>query len=153
MEDHREEELCDHCGAKVVEYKHGLSKGLVASLVTFAQRGDAMKLAEAGLTYPQRCNFQKLRYWELVEKVGDPAGKGGTWRLTEQGKKFLSGAVGLPHQVWTYRGRVRRYEGAEVTIRDVFKGEWRYTYRPEYAREAQPIAETPPARLMQRELI
>jgi hypothetical protein len=153
VEDHREEEICEHCGAKVVEYKHGLSKGLIVSLVTFAQHGEVGKLSELELSYSQRCNFQKMRYWELVEKVGDPDGKGGTWRLTDQGKRFLSGAVGLPKYVWTYRAKVRRYEGAEVSVGDVFKGEWRYKYRPEYAREAQPVAETPPARLMQRELI
>ncbi len=49
--------------------------------------------------------------------------------------------MGLPKYVWTYRAKVRRYEGAEVSIGDVFKGEWRYKYRPEYAREAQPVAD------------
>ena len=59
------EAICETCGAKVVEYKHGLSKGLVRTLYIIAKAeppGQPVAMADLKLTYSQRCNSQKLRY-------------------------------------------------------------------------------------------
>lgn len=69
---------CETCGAKLVEYKHGLSKGLCRSLIQVAvtfKDTKAHEIKEMGLDYNHRCNFQKLKYWGLVEKVGEQTGK------------------------------------------------------------------------------
>ena len=78
-------EECAHCGAKMVEYKHGLNKGLVVGLRAIAKAGwtgSAVDLKGLHLTHSEWDNFQKLRYWDLVSKVGGK--KGGKWRITER---------------------------------------------------------------------
>lgn len=132
------EHICEECGAKVVEYKHGLSIGLVRVLYLMAraaEHGYPVHMADLKLTYSQRCNSQKLRYWYLIEKVGDPDGKGGDWLVTQRGREFLKGAISLPKNVWTFRGDTVRYEGRSRYIEQVTDG-WKW--RPDYAREAIP---------------
>lgn len=129
--------VCETCGAKLVEYKHGLSKGLCRSLIQVAvafKDTKAHEIKDMGLDYNHRCNFQKLRYWRLVEKVGEQTGKGGLWRITETGKEFIQGKISLPKFVWTYRGKVERYDGEHITIFDVSDG-WKS--RSEYAKESK----------------
>jgi hypothetical protein len=133
------DDLCPHCGAKMVEYKHGLSKGLARALwytLRIVKDCSNFEIASIGMDYTHRCNFQKLRYWGIVEKVGDSAGKGGIWRITESGLSFAKGEIKLQHFAWTYRGEVQRHEGELIGITDIAEG-WKY--RPEYAREAKAV--------------
>jgi hypothetical protein len=130
--------ICETCGAKVVEYKHGLSKGLVRVLYLIAQAGlpgSTISMSEVKLTYSQRCNSQKLRYWYLIEKVHDELSKGGDWRITQRGSDFLQGKISLPQYVWTFHGEQVRYEGRYRYI-DQVTGGWKW--RPDYGREAIP---------------
>jgi len=130
--------ICEHCGAKVVEYKHGLSKGLLRTLFKMAkaqQLKAPVSMCDLDLTYSERCNAQKLKYWGLIVKAGDPTGKGGDWYVTLAGKEFLRGDTVLRHSVWTYRGEVMRFEGRLQDISTITGG-WRW--RPDYAREAEP---------------
>ena len=128
---------CHHCGAKMVEYKHGLSKGLCRSLAKvvtkFGERAMfGQDIAQMGLKSSEYCNFQKLRYWGLVVKVGDDGGKGGKWRVTRKGMDFVSGNLTVPRFVWTYRGRVERVSDKMISIEQVTQG-WKF--RRDYARE------------------
>ena len=132
-----EPKTCPTCGAKMVEYKHGLSKGLCRALAkAWSAFSDTQphEISEMGLDYNHRCNFQKLRYWGLVEKVGDPTGKGGRWRVTSDGVKFLMGALRVQKAVWTYRGDAVRFEGPMVSHSDVTGG---WELRTDFARNAQ----------------
>lgn len=129
---------CVTCGANIVEYKHGLSKGLLRAFARFVMKtrgqvGREVEFHDLGLDYNHGSNFQKLRYWALIEKIGDAESKGGLWALTEQGKIFATGAISLPRFAWSYRGDFVRYEGSKIFIGDVTGG-WRY--RPDYAAEA-----------------
>lgn len=127
---------CECCGAKMVEYVHVLSKGLVRCLAKLAVAGggplsiaDDLKLSKSEYT-----NFGKLQYWQLVEHADPQVERGGIWKLTTAGWAFVSGELALQPRVWTYRGRVVRFENAAITI-DQVTGGWKY--RPEYAREAR----------------
>lgn len=130
----KERKTCSECGAKTVRYRHSFSKGLARSLmIWFLKFGEEPgEIRDAGFTYSQRANFQKLRYWELIEKVGDPKGKGGTWKLTKTGVAVLAGAL-LHKNAWTYRGETQTFDGPSVTMTSLIDG-WKF--RPEYAREA-----------------
>ena len=130
--------ICETCGAKVVEYKHGLSKGLLRTLYKMAvaqQTRSPVSMSEVDLTYSQRCNAQKLRYWRLIVKAGDPESKGGDWYVTDRGRRFLRGEFPLPHYAWTYRAETVRFEGPQKYIDEVTDG-WKW--RPDYARESLP---------------
>ena len=130
-------ETCDHCGAKVVEYKHGLNRGIVTALTAFFEK-HALKAADMsamGFSYSQRCNWQKLQYWGLVEKANPLSKKGGEWRVTQRGAEFVSGWLRVPHFAVTYRAKVVRYEGDSKVIGLVLDG---YKYRGDWAAAAIP---------------
>ena len=136
-----EDGACSTCGAKLVEYKHGLSRVLCKTLAVVAtQFGDTKphQIKDMRLNYNQRCNFQKLKYWHLIKKIGDAEGKGGTWAITDNGMSFISGEIEMPKSVWTFRGEPVRYSDETIFITDVSKG-WKY--RPQYATEANPIGD------------
>jgi len=57
-------------------------------------------------------NFQKLGYWGIIEKTR----KGGFWRLTRKGKRFLAGKIQLPKKVWVFRNQVVLEEDEHITI-------------------------------------
>lgn len=130
-----EPETCSSCGAKLVEYRHGMSKLLAKGLRAFAEKyGDKPgEIADLGFDYSTRGNFQKLRYFDLVEKVGDPEGKGGTWRVTQRGLDFLSGKITIPQSAWTFRADRVRYGGKEIAFKSLSGG---WNYKPQYAQEA-----------------
>lgn len=128
--------LCPECGAKLVEYKHGLAKGLVRGLWKLGKGGlGPQEIASIGLSKGEYTNFAKLAYWDLVKKISDDSGKGGRWQLTRQGQAWLAGEIRLQRFCWVYRKVVQRYEGPWLSIDDVTGG---YKYKPEYAREAVP---------------
>ena len=123
-----EDGACSTCGAKLVEYKHGLSRVLCKTLAVVAtQFGDTKphQIKDMRLNYNQRCNFQKLKYWHLIKKIGDAEGKGRTWAITDNGMRFISGEIEMPKSVWTFRGEPVRYSDETIFITDVSKG-WKY---------------------------
>lgn len=131
-------EFCSECGAKVVEYKHGLSKGLAKGLYIVARAQEVrspVRLMDTKLTYSQRANFIKLQYWGLIARANTNLERGGEWYITEKGFQFMRGEISLQHFVWTYRNQVQRFEGKQESITDLTGG-WKY--RPDYAREAVP---------------
>jgi len=131
-------EICPTCGAKTVEYPHGLSRGLARVIFRICQGlgpDRRFYIGDLDLTYSQRCNAQKLGYWGIIERAQDDTGKGGEWILTELGLAFAQGRIQLRRKVWTYRGDFVRFDGDQILITDVSDG-WKY--RPDYARERRP---------------
>ncbi|HKS27793.1 MAG TPA: hypothetical protein VJS44_08235 [Pyrinomonadaceae bacterium] len=125
----RREGVCSECGAKVREYRQHLSKPLVAGLVALYRVGGESKLEALNLTLSQSNNFQKLRYWELVEK-----GKSGVWTITRKGLAFVEGRALIQKVVRTFRGKREAYEGPYVSIGDL--SEIRYRQRGDYVEDA-----------------
>lgn len=129
---------CEYCGAKMVEYRHTLSKSLLRPLVRFSRLGKGYHSPskQEKMTHSQLANWQKLRYWGLIAKAPDETGKGGYWEITELGWGFLRGEYRVQKYAWTYRGDWRRFDGETQTV-DQITGGWKY--RPDYAREAVPV--------------
>ncbi len=128
--------LCPHCGAKMVEYKHLLSKNLLRGFVRVVKAHApshrfSFKNCE-NLSYSQAANLQKLKYWRLIDKPVDDDAKGGEWVITDLAFQFLAGELRIRPSVWTYRSVVKRYEGEPVTIMQITEG-WRY--RPDYVED------------------
>jgi hypothetical protein len=110
--------VCPHCDAKIVKYKHNLTPGLVSGLLVLHRTTrDPINLKELNLTRNQWDNFQKLRYWGFVAKVGGQ--KTGVWQITAAGINFCNGIGAVQKSVWTYRGSVTEYEGKLVTLKDI----------------------------------
>ena len=131
------DKFCECCGAKLVKYKHSLSKSLLRCLYIPSALGyKSFNPGELDMNYNQRANFQKLQYWGLVERCDQDKAKGGDWRITEKGWFFLRGEIKVHKIAWTFRGKLERYDGEEVSVMEVTGG-WRY--RPDYARERAPL--------------
>jgi len=125
---------CESCGAKLVEYKHSLSKGLARCLYKIAlYKGRAVNLNELKFTYNQQSNFQKLRYWGLVAKEDPNNLKGGKWIITRKGWQFITDEITVPKTAWSFRGDFIRHEGIEIRFSDITDG---YKIRPDYYRES-----------------
>lgn len=131
---------CPHCGGKMVEYVHHLNEPLVLALrrLYVAAGGGPVHLRDVALTYSQRCNFQKLRYFGLVDQA-EPGKRTGRWRITDAGVRFLRGDAECYESVWTWRGEFARWGGERVRLRDVVGD---YEQREEWAAEAVPHERT-----------
>jgi len=90
-------------------------------------------LKDTNLSFSERTNFQKLRYWGLVGKVWGP----GAWRITQSGELFLCDLAAARERVVTFRGERIRYEGKLIKFKDVTG--YQYDRREDYARVADPI--------------
>lgn len=125
-------ERCEHCGAAVVKYRHSLNAGMVKGLILLDQSGGSSLFKDLKLTFNQKNNFQKLRYWHLIEKKGS---KKSEWSITAKGLGFLKGQVAVPKRVSTYRGNPLVADidtGVEmVTIEEVL-ADHVYWYREDY---------------------
>ncbi len=130
---------CLSCGAKTVYYRHTLSKALMDGLYKLYRLGGQRNLAELNLTRNQWDNFQKLRYWCLVEKCFDDNGKRirGQWRITKFGYDFLERGIGISAAAITYRGVALAGAGSIVTFAD--QAPLAYKQREEYAMDAEPL--------------
>jgi hypothetical protein len=129
-------ECCEHCGAKVVEYRHTLNRPLADALHRLYMAGDQVNLSELRLTRNQWNNFQKLRYWGLVEKGKRPDGShiAGEWFVTLRGRDFIEGRCSIHRWAWTYRGKVVKYEGNDVFFNSL--SDENYLKRTDYASTA-----------------
>lgn len=128
-------EYCNHCGAKIVKYWHRLNKPLCAAMIRIYKKAGlrAVKISDL-LTHNQVCNFQKLKYWGLVDKLSDNEGKGGTWKLTPTAERFIKGELALPIRVQTFRGKVEEVDEEKILISKIIEG---YQYRYEYVEGAE----------------
>lgn len=124
-------ERCPHCDAKIVRYKHGLNEPLVGALVKLANAGGEANISKIGLTHNQICNFQKLRYWDLVRKCDVD----GCWHVSTKGYSFLSGSISIKKQAITFRGKTVAFDGKDIFITSYLPTAW--MKREEYILNAE----------------
>lgn len=136
--------LCPHCGAKSVEYHFTFNRALAVFLGRLYEAGVPVRTDALDLTYSQRTNSQKLRYWGLARphETRETQRKRGWWVIEEKGVAFVEGRITVPRIAVTRRGVVLRLEGAALAFRDVSDG---YVYRRAYAAEARQQLHPAPA--------
>lgn len=99
------------------QHTHTLTPGLVETLKKFAlgvkEKGNKIHTRrDIVLDISQYNNFQKLKYWGLVAKHGEP----GYWVLTRRGLQFLRGEINVPKKVLTEGNRKTGESLQEVDI-------------------------------------
>lgn len=129
-------EECPVCGAKTVEYAHKMNANLARVLYKLYQFGKPARLRDLDLTVPEANNLQKLQYWGLIQHVGTRAQKTTYWQITQTGFMFLANRLAVQKTVWTYRAKVRRFEGDEVTVKQLVAD---YDWAIDYAVEAKAV--------------
>lgn len=112
--------FCDCCGAKTVKYKHTMNKWMADSLHKLFLAGGRDHIRNLGLSHTQMNNFQKLKYWKLVEQVAaDGEWVKGVWSVTDHGNNFITRGAMITKSVWTYRNRFVSFEGPAVFFREI----------------------------------
>jgi hypothetical protein len=125
---------CEHCDAKMVSYRHAFNKGLASGLFELhISGGGPISLRNLKLTRTQWTNFQKLRYWDLVEKTGVD----GEWKITTKGNEFITSGTSIQKWVWTYRGQTDKFEGDTCFFNDIH--EPKFDKKEDYVRNSKPI--------------
>lgn len=132
-------EYCPHCGQSVSSHKHSLSNNMAGILKKAASIGpfDFHLQKDLNLTKNEYANFQKLKYWGLVEK----ADVSGCWRITSHGFGFLKDEIMMPRWVRTFNNRVIEQSFDLVGIRDLQQEPFRYKRIEEYAADSRPVFE------------
>jgi hypothetical protein len=129
---------CESCGALLVEYRFGFNKALARFLGLLFEAGmKPVRTDSLDLTYSQRTNSQKLRYWGLADPVVETEQqvlKRGWWQITDKGCSFVRGEITIPKYAVTKRGKVIRFEGDQIYFRIVSGG---YEYHGDYADQAR----------------
>lgn len=102
-------EQCPHCGQNMKPRWESLNRGLIRTLAIFAGavarsgRNAILVNKLDEMNHNQKSNFQKLRYHGLVAMNDD---KDGTWRLTLDGHRFLSGDLRVPKKTLVFDNRI-----------------------------------------------
>ena len=92
-------------------------------------------VADLDLTQGEYTNFAKLAYWGLARKANpNNSERGGMWKITDTGMRFITGQISLPKKLWVYRNEVVLRESKQVGIEDITGG-WKY--KPHYVRERE----------------
>jgi|TARA_Y100000310_G_scaffold270565_1_gene284485 hypothetical protein len=136
------QEMCNHCGHKKTAYTANINKPLLEAFIKFVQRyyelKRSLKISEIRLTNSQYNNFQKLKYFGIIDQAGTQG-----WYLTEFGAKFYKGeayilspvahidgkALSADHPAWRTSGMVRK----QIKIYDILP--YHYKQRSEFAAE------------------
>ena len=115
--------ICEHCGASLKEWKHGLTSGLIRTFIKFCyalKKKGTNKIhlqSEVELTKNEYNNFQKLHYFGLVAKADET----GYWLLTNLGEQFMRGEIGIEKFAISYRDRLVRREGEKVWLQQFYE--------------------------------
>lgn len=125
---------CPCCGASMSEFKQSLSKGIVTSLVKFATIARIKRMTNLHLVTDLELetnahnNFQKLRYFGLVEKTGKP----GLWEITSKGLNFVAGRVAVEDHVITFRNKTQVRSNTSVFIDEILRDQDREYWQKEF---------------------
>jgi len=133
--------ICPCCNQVAKVYRRKLNRAMAYSLICLHRLSSEADeagfidvprlLAKHGLVSVLRSReYQKLRYWGLVEAKGekrDDGGKAGKYKITETGKLFVTGSLALPRYVLLYNGAVLEIDKTEkITIREALGDKFNY---------------------------
>ena len=112
---------CPYCGQDILKHKHPFSRSLANILIRATQKFGPKEpfhlQHDLFLTKSEYNNFQKLRYWGLVEKARDGQGKrrGGYWSLTWKALELLNGEE-IYKWVITFNNAIVDYSIKKITL-------------------------------------
>ncbi len=124
--------VCPECGKKSIEYSYAFSKHHAVFLGSLYEAGGIAKTDDLDLTYPQRTNSQKLRYWGLAIpylKTDEATQKRGWWEITRKGKDFVEGKISIPEKVLVRDNVVLKLYGVPKMFYEADEG---YKFRRYY---------------------
>lgn len=132
--------VCPACGQNTLDHRHTLTRPIAEGLLRlFHAGGGPAKISDLMSSRSMLDNFQKLRYWGLVEQSRDADGRrlDGQWNITPLGEQFCLGEVAVFRRVWTYLGTFLEHDesSGRVRISELQPG---YLDRSQYSNAARP---------------
>ena len=115
---------CVVCGRLAKVYRRSISDAQARSLAEiFDKHGhEWASLPDDGDN--RHREEHKLRYWGLLEESTErreDGGRGGMWRVTALGARWVCGQVTVPKYAYTYQNRVLRLDGEQRSFADALK--------------------------------
>lgn len=114
---------CPCCRQFVKAYRRKLNSGMARAAIRVYRAtcpGEYCHLQEVDQTSGSS-EGSKLRCWGLLveeRERREDGGRSGWWCLTEEGRRFVTGAHTVPKYALLYDGRLLHLEGAAVSIVD-----------------------------------
>ena len=132
---YREYVECPLCYKNAWEHKHSMAQGLAVILLKFVKiyKGDPVNLTDEGFSHNEKCNFQKLKHFDLVTK--ESGKRGSSWRLTNLGRAFALEGLSISRHVWTYNDAVVEEEDELIDIKSCLKDDIYWKRYGEYIEE------------------
>lgn len=118
----REKVVCPTCGHASAVYRIRFTRGFADNLIRVFNANRVVRSVEIAGSRVAYTVFPKLSYWGLIEKwqASDKAlAKGGYWKITEKGKRFVAGLIRVPEYVLRRNNRTVGFEGDEIRLGDV----------------------------------
>ena len=139
----KEKEYCECCGQPIMKHTHRFSKSLAGILYLAAMKYDIDKpfhlQKDLMLTKNQYNNFQKLRYWKLVDKYYENGiRKGGYWTLTQDVMNVFLGQT-IPRNIVTFNNKVVEVSDEFIELKDAIGT---YDIPEIWAERSRPVFET-----------
>lgn len=115
---------CPCCDRKVRLYKRTINRGMAVALATMyaaAKTDWAHKPTVLRGVGSAARDESLLTHWGLFEEslgVREDGGRAGWWRVTEDGERFLRGALTVPRHVYLLNNQPLLFEGEHIDIHD-----------------------------------
>jgi hypothetical protein len=105
---------CPCCGQRAAVYRRRINGTMAFQLGRLADHGGWMHARdiELGVTSADR-DFQKMRFWGLVECDGGPL-----WRITARGRDFVGGRTTVPAVAFVYDNEPVGFSAERVRFDD-----------------------------------
>jgi hypothetical protein len=133
---------CPCCDQMAKVYKRSINHQMAAVLILLARYFNENKgekfvhvekhIMSTGAFKVMPREWQKLRYWGLMEPQGEVAEDGnpcnGFWFVTDEGIKFAKGLIRVPKNVFVYSNVViAKTESVTIDIHDSLKKKFNYS--------------------------
>ena len=134
-------ERCSICGQVTMKHRHVFNAGLAQAFLKAADKfalGQSFHLQhDLELTKSEYANFQKLRYWGLIDKAyATGKRKGGYWTLTQYAEKFIQGECAVVKWVYTFNNKAVDWSEEKVFLKSVIGG---FEIPQAWAKRAEPV--------------
>lgn len=124
-------ERCPCCEQYAKVYRRQINTGMARSLIAMYLHGPQGQWVHVPTQVGARSREEgKLRYWGLVEEQHDQRGDGGRagyWRLTDNGRRWVTGQTTVPKFVAVYNNKVLQSYGTPISITDALGTKFNYT--------------------------
>lgn len=110
-------ELCDHCGASMMENEYTMNRVLVRAMIKMLRK-PGVPIRQLEMTKSEYAVVSKLKHWGLAHKAED-----GVWVLSETGKSWLSGKGKIPRAIRYFRNKLTHQSPEMISVYEVMPTE------------------------------